>query len=286
MLGKATYKIENHADGTAQVQFTMSHENQMPELLARFKRENPTLNFDDSKLGPGTPSQTYIQDPLHLQFVFGGINFFRGILKSAFNLLGVNRPDIALDPGFDAVELLIVEGHGDTDEFVRWMSISDELPIESLGSIDHTLAIWCRNGTVFGLIQMFGDVPFLLKLGEGIGCEDFYYGYAVNPLRDTTPSENREAKVDIGGIPAFADSPAKPDPAIWNAFGKRISRIMRKLQDLGIEVRIKQIVDDVLLPHDGKLITEEMTTELMDRMREFIEHLVMPPLTRQGKPPA
>ena len=275
-FAKATYKIETQSDGNVGVQFIMSHEKQLPELLARFKRENPDLKFNDPKVGDGIPSQTYLDEPLKLQFVFGGRNFFRGILKSAFNLLGANRPEITLDPGFDAVKRLIVGGSGDTDDFIRWVPTHEKLPIEHIGGIDHTLAIWCQGGTVFGLLEIFGDVPFLLKLGEGISSEDFICGYVVNPLRDTTPAENREPIIDINRIPAFADSPAMPNPLIWKAFEIRISRIAQKLFESGVENRVKQIVDEVLLPHDGKLITEEMADELMERMRDFIEYLVMP----------
>lgn len=279
-FAKASYKIEAKPDGTLGVHFIMSHEKQLPELVARFKRENPNLKFDDTKLGKGAPSQSYLDEPLKLQLVFGGNDFFRGILKSAFNLLGVNHPDIALDSGFDPLKRLIVDGTGNIDDFVRWIPSSEILPIEHIGSIDHTLAVWSQNRTVFGLLEMFGDVPFLLKLGEGITSDNFFYGYVVNPLRDTSPAENRAPKIDINQIPAFSESPAKPNPAIWKVFETRVTRIVQKLHGTGIEARIKQIVDEVLLPHDGELITEEMIDDLMNRMREFIEHLVMPDNTK------
>lgn len=49
---------------------------------------------------------------------------------------------------------------------------------------------------------------------------------------------------------------------------------MQKLHKEGASTKIKQIVVEVLLPHDGELITEEMMSEVMCR-REFIEHLVV-----------
>lgn len=56
----------------------------------------------------------------------------------------------------------------------------------------------------------------------------------------------------------------------------RLTRIMKTLQQRGIEERVKQIVDEVFLPHFGKLITAEMVADLEDRMRSFLEHLMTP----------
>ncbi len=183
-----------------------------------------------------------------------------------------------MDSGFDAVKSLILEGSGDTEDFIRWVPTHEKLPIEHIGGIDHTLAVWCQEGNVFGLLEIFGDVPFLLKLGEGIASENFFFGYVVNPLRDTTPAENRKPIIDISQIPAFADSPAKPNPVISKVFKIRISRIAQKLFESGIANQFDQIVDEVFLPHYGKPITEEMATEYMVKMREFIDHLVPTPL--------
>jgi hypothetical protein len=275
-LARGTYKLEKKDDGTVGVQFTVSDNRQFPELLARFKRENPDLKFEAPNLDEGVRSPSYLTGPLHLQSVIGGRDFFRGILKSAFNLLGVNRPDIAQDPAFTPLKNLIVHDKGDTDDFVRWVTSAEPLPIEAVGDIDHTLAVWNKDGEVFGLLQVFGDIPFLLKLAEGAKAEDLYFGYSVDPLRNAKPAESRNPKIDLSGIPSFADAPAKPEAFLRQAFASRLSRIMRKAHNASVEKQVERIVEGVLLPHDGKPFTQEMLDELSRRMGEFVAHLVTP----------
>jgi hypothetical protein len=263
-------------DGQIGVVFTMADEKQLAWARAKFLRENPNMKLGDDSVGESSQGQSYLEQPLPFRLQMGGKDFFRGILKSAFNLLGANFPSLAQQSGFDPLKAFVVHGTGDTDPFIRWVTAPDPFDLPRLGEIDHLFAIWARDGEVFGIAQLFGEIPFLLRLGGGIECPEFECGYLVNPLRDTSPAENRSPKIDPGAIPRYEDGPILPGPDVWGAMTARMSRIMQTLQRRGIAERVSQIVDEVLLPHDGKLITAEMVAELQDRMRALLENLLSP----------
>ncbi len=263
-------------DGQIGVEFTMADEKQLVWARTKFLRENPNMRLSGDSLVESAQVQSYLPKPLPFRLQMGGKDFFRGILKSAFNLLGANFPLLAQQSGFDPLKAFVVHGTGDSDSFVRWVTATESFNLPRLGEIDHLFAIWARNGEVFGIAQLFGEIPFLLRLGGGIECSDFECGYLVNPLRDTSPAEDRSPKIDPGVIPRFDDGPILPGPEVWGAMTARLSRIMQTLQRRGIAERVSQIVDEVLLPHDGKLITAEMVAELQDRMRALLENLLSP----------
>ena len=273
-LSKGSYELKENPDGPTGVAFLLTDEKQLPEVRARFLRENPTLSLDDSPSPQRSLSQDFLDDPLKLSFTFGGKDFFRGILKSSFNLLGVNDPALASDPAFDALKMLIVEDAGDVDDFARWVSTPEKLPIQPVADIDHTLAVWSRDGVVYGLMQLFGDVPFLLRLAEGASTENFFYGYVVNPRRDTTPAENRDPLIDVDDLPKFTDAPIRQNSQVRDAFQVRLGRICEILLKNSIESEIGQIVDDVFGPCDGRPIDEEMGAQLIEKSRGFIEHVI------------
>ncbi len=275
VMAEPTYTIEEEA-GQMRVKFEMADISQMGWAMAKFRRENPDLKLDENSVGEPTRTQTYLQAPLPFKLTLGGKDFFRGILKSAFNLLGAKFPSLALHVGFEPLKNFIVNGTGDSDSFVRWVTSPDQFDLPRLGEIDHLIALWSRDGAVFGILQLFGDIPFLLRLGDGIEYTDFECGYLVNPLRDTTPAEDRLPVIDPTAIPRFEDNPILPGPDVWKAFTAKMSRIMETLQQRGIGERVKQIVDEVFLPHDGKLITAGMVAEFQDRMRVLLENLLTP----------
>lgn len=281
VMAEPTYTIEEKA-GQMRVKFEMADISQMGWAMAKFRRENPDLKLDEDSRGEATRAQTYLPAPLPFKLTLGGKDFFRGILKSAFNLLGAKFPSLALHVGFDPLKTFIVHGTGDSDPFVRWVTSPDQFDLPRLGEIDHLLALWSRDGEVFGILQLFGDIPFLLRLGDGIECSDFECGYLVNPLRDTNPAEDRVPVIDPAAIPRFEDNPILPGSEVWKAFTARMSRIMETLQQRGTEERVKQIVDEVFLPHDGKLITAGMVAEFKDRMRALLENLLSPPSFPNG----
>lgn len=275
VMVEPTYTIEDD-DGQLRVKFSLADMSQMEWAKAKFRLENPDLKLGDDSTVQSSRVQSYLEAPLHFRMMFGGKDFFRGILKSAFNLLGANFPELAQQSGFELLKEYVVHGTGESDAFVRWITTPDPFDLPRLGEIDHLIALWARNGEVFGLVQFFGKIPFLLRLGTGIVCSDFDCGYLVNPLRDTSPAEDRGPRFDPGGIPRFDDSPMLPGPEVWQSMTARFSRMMEILQRRGIQERVKQIVDEVFLPHLGKVITSEMEAEFHDRMEALMENLLTP----------
>jgi hypothetical protein len=107
---------------------------------------------------PGIP-----QDRLHLKPCIGGEEFFRGILKSLFNLLSVNHPALALDPIFDPVRAFILTGVGGSRAFGRW-PVRPPLPLPQLGEFDHLIAVYSRGGVVDAFAQFFGAFHWTFRL--------------------------------------------------------------------------------------------------------------------------
>ncbi len=124
-------------------------------------------------------SQEYLQKPVHIPITLGGPEFFRGLMKSIFNLLGENRPDLALNSAFDSQRSFVLRGQGDLKNFVRF-STSSELPIEErLSEFDHFIGVWSEGEQVFAAAHLYGGIHFLFRLTNQSVGESFSFGYLV-----------------------------------------------------------------------------------------------------------
>ena len=269
--------IKELPDGNMTVKFTLADIKQLEWAKAKVRAMYPerSVKFDDSAI-PARESG-YLQKPIHMSIKLGGKDFFRGLLKSVFNLLGVTMPEIALGSEFDGLRNFVVKGEGIVEDFARWSSEQDPFMQHRFGEFDHFIGVWRLDGQVFAMANLYGGIPFIFRLAEGSKGDDFAFGYLVNPLRDTDPAENRELSFDPSRLPLFDECKMEPGPEIWAAFEARVKSFLQNYLARADSKRIEEIVTEVLGPHDGKLFDQAMSDELSMKLAEYIVHRLKKP---------
>lgn len=259
-------------DGAAEVHIKLGNKNQWGWALHILRERYPNLKVDPGALAESAKNaKDYLDSPLHLQFGIGGPEFFRGVLKAAFNLLGATHRHVALSPELDALRSYIVDATGDSATFVGWPTSHQPLSLPRLGAHDHFLAVWSRGGLVEGFLQLFGEFPFVFRLGLGISCDDFCTSYLVNPHRDSESAEIRSSDFDPISLPNFDDCPHLPGPEVWEAHTVRTKRFLAEYQRRAEAKVIHDIVEEVLRPKNGEIITREDADEIHGRIMKFVK---------------
>ncbi len=260
-------------DGRHQVQVVLGDMKQLGWAVAKLRSMYPDARFDIEELRQRAVAQTgYVRERLKLRSGLGGDRFFRGALKAAFNLLGASDANTALLDVFDEVRTFILTGKGDCKKFVRWLNSVDAIKLPRIGDFDQFVAVFSKDGFVDGYIQFYGEIGFLLRLAEKYEGPEFRYGYLVDPFRDATPAEIRHPDFDRENIPSFESGSPLPDETVWPAISARLSRILERHHSRADAENLSRIVDDVLLPHDGRIITKEMINEISQKAGEYIAH--------------
>lgn len=244
---------------------------QLGWAIAKLRNQFPNASWDIEEIkGKLTSEKEYLRDRIHLSTGIGGCDYFRGLLKAAFNLLGANATDIALQPCFDALRIYILNGVGNDKNHIRWLATTDRLAINNLGPFDHFVAVYSRGKTVDGIVQFFGSVGHIVRLTDNYDGPDFCFGYQVNPLRDSDPAETRTPTFDQNHLPKFDGGYDTPGPNVWPIYSALFSRFMESYYDIASKREISRIVDDVLIPHEGEILSEEIVGELVEQMSKFI----------------
>ena len=271
-LAQPIVEVSFRSDGSADVHIALGNKNQLSWALHLLRKRYPDLNVDPNATADSAKNlKDYLDSPLHLQFGIGGPAFFRGVLKATFNLLGATHRDAALSPELDTVRKFIVEGVGDSADFVGWPTCHQPLHLPRLGAHDHFLAVWARGGVLGGFLQLFGEFPFVFRLGVGVSSNDFCVYYLVNPHRDSESAEIRSTDFDSTCFPEFDDCPHLPCPEVWEAHTIRTNRFLAEYQRRAEGKVIHDIVEEVLAPKDGQIITQKDVDEIHAKMMKFIK---------------
>jgi len=272
-LARPVVEVNFQEDGTAEVHIQLGNKNQLGWALHILNEQYPNLIIDPEAFTQSAEnSKDYLDLPLHLQFGIGGPEFFRGILKAVFNLLGATHRDVSLSSRLDALRSFIVNGNGNSERFVGWPTAHTPLPLPQLGTHDHFLAVWSREGTVGGFIQLFGEFPFVFRFGVEVDCEDFCTSYLVNSHRDTDPSEIRNHDFDPACLPEFDHCPHLPGSDVWEAHRVRTERFLCGYQRRAEATVIHDIVEEVLGSKEkGEIITHEDIDDIQERIMRFVK---------------
>lgn len=258
-------------DGTHVVQAKLGDMKQLGWAIAKLKNKFPTVTWDiDEIKGKLTAEKDYLKNPVHLRAGIGGRDYFRGLLKAAFNLLGVSASTVALRPCFDQLRTYILNGTGDEKNHIRWLATTDRLAITDLGSFDHFIAIYSRGTTVDGVVQFFGGISHIVRLSNSYDGPDICFGYQVNPLRNTEPAETRMPVFAPDRLPKFDEGHEIPGPEVWPIYSALFSRFMDNYYDIASKGEISRIVDEVLIPHEGEILSEEIVGEMVEKVSKFI----------------
>jgi hypothetical protein len=272
-ISEPVIKTAELPDETHQVEVVLGDMNQLGWAVAKLRQAFPDANFDIQELRQRAVAQSgYVNEQLNLQSGLGGDDFFRGAMKAVFNLLGVCDVNTALSPIFDDARTFILTGTGKHTQFVRWLKTPEPIALPKIGDFDQFVAVYSRNGCVEGYIQFYGEIGYLIRLAEGYSSSEFRFGYLVDSLRERDPAEDRNPVFRVEDIPAFDSGSELPVDSVWPVYSARFSRILARHYERANVQNLSRIVDDVLLPHDGKIITQEMINELSGKMAEYIVH--------------
>ena len=271
-------------DGTHQLHAKLGDMRQLEWAVKKLQTQFPSVNWNTQELREKLfPEKAYLRERLHLRTGIGGREYFRGLLKIAFNLLGAKSVDIALRPCFDALRIYIVDGNGDDKNHIRWLTTADKLAIENLGPFDHFVAVFSTGSTVDGIVQFFGGISHLIRLTDNYDGPAFCFGYQVNPLRDSAPAETRAPVFDTNLIPKFDEGHISPGPDVWPVYHALFSQFLEDHTDRACKAEIARIVDEVLLPHDGEIQSQEIIGELAHKVANFISSRMTSHRTEQAE---
>ncbi|MBR8005556.1 hypothetical protein [Burkholderia vietnamiensis] len=272
-ISEPVLKTRPLPDGRHEIQAVLGDMNQLGWAVAKMRQAFPGTKFDINEIRQhAVKTQRYVNDSMRLQSGLGGDDFFRGALKAAFNLLGAQNAEIALLPICDGVRNFVLTGEGECSSFVRWLTRTDEIALPRIGEFDHFVSVYSRNGSIDGFIQFFGEIGFLLRLADGYAGPAFSFGYLVDPFREGDPAETREPNYSIENIPRFESGSVLPTEQVWPIYSARFSRILERHYRRADQQNLSRIVDEVLLPHDGEVVTKELIEELSRKAAEYIVH--------------
>jgi len=264
--------------GGHEVQVKLGSMNQLEWAIAKIKQQFPDATIDFEKIKENLVTEkAYLDEKIIYKLGIGGKDYFRGLLKSIFNLLGVMNTPLALSPEFDDLRKFILEGDAEPSKYIRWLNTDEQINIPRLSDFDHFIAVFTKNKCVEGIAQFYGDIPHLIRLSDGYKGVDFSYSYLVNPFRSTKPAEIRNPpNFEKDLLPGFDNHAEIPNEDVWGPYKTRFSRILKRYYDKADKERIGEIVDEVLIPRTGELFTPELIDELTKEIMKYITHRIMP----------
>lgn len=273
-LNRPIVSVKKNASGEDyEVNIQIGDKKQAGWALAELRKEIPGIQITEEEvlqLGRAQPS--YIQGPVKVEIRLGGTNYIRGVIKSCFNLLGVNGINV-FDSYFDPVRAFVLKGEGASSDFLRWPKRDGDITLPKLGPIDHFVGIASRGPTVEGIVRLFGGIGHAICLTKTYSGRPFRVGYLVNPLRDPLPAEERNPVFDGNLLPDFNSQPDSPGSESREAMSYAISRVGSVYFECSQEEMVNETVKEVLLPHDGKLFSQEMVSELSRKIARRVLRL-------------
>jgi hypothetical protein len=223
-------------DGRKHVQIKVGSDKQVSWALHLLRQEFPGILVDEPTLRSFSRNvKDFIQGQIQVELKVGGDEYFRGLLKSCFNLLAVSAPDVVFDKTFDALREFVLSGIGTSSLFVRWPAPSLKLSSPSLGPVDHAILIVSRDGAVEGIVKLFGGILHPILLADSYNGAPIKCGYIVDPLRKAVPSEMRQPDFDPDSVPTFASQLPRSDSQAQAAFSRCLSRIVETYYRLSEE---------------------------------------------------
>jgi hypothetical protein len=147
------------------VNIELGHINQLGWAMKKLRDLIPGYPITEEFLsGIAQPHKAPLNDYVQLGLKLGGLDYFRGVLKAAFNLFASEHRSEALQPAFDPLRQFVENGSGSMSDFVRWIITDAELGRPRVGEIDHAIVIRTIGASVEGVVQLFGDIVHPIRL--------------------------------------------------------------------------------------------------------------------------
>ncbi len=128
-LSEPFVEVESLPDGSTKIHAQIANSSQAQWAAAKIvtlaEQANPGKTLCQKSLAEaihqqGEKVRARLTSPLHFQLKLGGLDALRAITKSAFNLLAVSAPHLAIKDCFDPVRRFILDGDGNMEDFIRW----------------------------------------------------------------------------------------------------------------------------------------------------------------------
>ncbi len=268
-LREPRVSVRHLPKGESEIRIELGTADQLKWALALLRKKLPHVTIEaDSIRHLARSVNSPVGGPVELVVSVGGSEYFRGMLKSCFNLLGVSHPALALDSCFDPVRDFILNGQGDMEGFVRWILDPEPLQIPRLGPTDQFIGIITRGQSVEGVVQFFGDIVHSFRLSNLYSGKALHVGYLVDPHREANPAEDRHPEFAADAVPLFDDQSRKSTPEGWKAFEARLRRIAAKFFELARDKAVDEVFAEVLDQHKGEKLTREIAARLARRLAE------------------
>lgn len=275
LYSEPTVIVTQQQDGRHKVQMRMSSEKQLGWALAKLRCEHPNLTITEEVVKPLAKSVTgFLPGLIEISMSLGSDAFFRGALKSCFNLLGVIYPLEVHKQCFDPVRHFVLHGSGHSADFIRWPKDDTRLNIEMLGCADQFISLVSREQRVVGVIQFFGDLLFVIQLADQYDGQPIHCGYQIDPFREADTAEMRQPDFDDDIVPIFDEQPRDFDRECSATLSSRLGRIIQVYYNRADSKLVQEVIDEILLPHMGESFTEELAAKFSQRLVErYVERL-------------
>lgn len=277
-LGKPIVKVNESLSGPRVAEILLgSVKHQLDWALSILRREAPNLSVDEDALRAGARTIPLPDTTVRLDICLGGNDYFRGVLKSCFNLLAVSYPTLPYDSCFDAIRAFAGVGAGTPQQFIRWAITSDGLNVPRLGPVDQAIFIVSRGSSVEGAVQFFGDIIHPFRLTDAYEGVPIRCGYIVDPLREARPAEMRQPEFSVEAIPVYAEQSTEVTPDVMAAFRERVSRISEVCYDRLLQRILDETIREVLGQHVGQPFTPEIASQLAAELTDRMAGFILPP---------
>lgn len=254
-----------------------SVKHQLDWALSILRREEPNLSVDEDALRAGARTVPLPDTTVRLDICLGGHDYFRGVLKSCFNLLAASYPTLPYESCFDAIRAFVGTGLGKPQQFIRWGTTSDPLNVPHLGPVDQAIFIVSRGSSVEGVVQFFGDIIHPFRLTDAYAGDPIRCAYIVDPFREARPPEMRHPEFSVAAIPVYADQSPEVTPCVMAAFRERVSRISEVCHDRLFQRILDETIQEVLGCHVGQPFTPEIASQLAARLTDRMAGFILPP---------
>jgi hypothetical protein len=227
------------------VNIELGHINQLGWAMKKLRDLIPGYPITEEFLsGIAQPQKAPLNDYVQLGLKLGGLDYFRGVLKAAFNLFASEHRSEALHPAFDPLRQFVENGSGSMSDFVRWIITDAELGLPRLGEIDHAIVIRTIGASVEGVVQLFGDIVHPIRLTKTYAGPPVVCSLFVDPLRESDPSFLQNPQFDVSSLVEFDSQSETNTATVQGAFNIRLRRILDRYSDREVQFVLREAQSD------------------------------------------
>ena len=273
-LTRPHVNITEEEGGRHQVRVKIGREKDLGWALNEVRKQLPHAKLVADQIKElGVKKIERLDGEVTIDLALGGIEFFRGVLKCCANLFAAH--DLAaraafLDPAFDRVRAFVREGTGQMGDFARWMISDAPLELPKRGSVDQTIILTTRAGSVEGVMRFFGYFPFAIRLATNYPGPAIRCAYVVDPFREADPAEQRLSGDELAKyddhIPVFLEQSAGNTTAVQAAWEAGLNKFMAHYTERENDSTVWKIVTEVV----GEQADPKMREHLAEKVRKLI----------------